>query len=238
MAALSARHKMQRAAISRCTSQASSSQIARLAGSLGGLARARAAACGRPQAAGIRCEVRNQRVAATEQVEATSGTAEVAAAAPEPVLPSLVQRLLASCSPADSHLLLLAAALGGWVLLGATVGAEPAAAAASTADSSQHGAQLLGDLAEGEDFWSNVLRYLSYFFSVLLGTAYVAARPIVDLLKRPTTAVVVVLGLVGILYFVSFTVKAMLGVGEPFDYTPSSIVTPALSYLSALHLMR
>mmetsp|Transcript_9579 Transcript_9579/g.18996 ORF Transcript_9579/g.18996 Transcript_9579/m.18996 type:complete len:193 (+) Transcript_9579:720-1298(+) len=81
------------------------------------------------------------------------------------------------------------------------------------------------DLAENEDFWANVLRYVSYFFSVLLGTAYVAFKPILELLKRPTTAVLVILATLGLYFFVSTTVTAMLGV-EEFEYEPSSIVTP------------
>jgi hypothetical protein len=58
-------------------------------------------------------------------------------------------------------------------------------------------------LAENEDFWANVLRYISYFFSVLLGTAYVAFKPVVALLKRPTTAVLVIAAFAGLYYFVS-----------------------------------
>ena len=80
-------------------------------------------------------------------------------------------------------------------------------------------------LAENEDFWANVLRYISYFFSVLLGTAYVAFKPVVALLKRPTTAVLVIAAFAGLYYFVSTTVKAMIGVDE-FTYEPSSLVTP------------
>jgi hypothetical protein len=33
-------------------------------------------------------------------------------------------------------------------------------------------------LTPQEDFWSNVGRYGSYFFSVLLGTAYTAIKPL------------------------------------------------------------
>jgi len=84
------------------------------------------------------------------------------------------------------------------------------------------------DLAENEDFWANVLRYVSYFFSVLLGTAYVAFKPILELLKRPTTAVLVIGAAIGLYYFVSTTVSAMLGVNE-YGYEPSSIVTPYLN---------
>lgn len=86
----------------------------------------------------------------------------------------------------------------------------------------------LYDIAENEDFWANVLRYVSYFFSVLLGTAYVAFKPILELLKRPTTAVLVIGAAIGLYYFVSTTVSAMLGVNE-YGYEPSSIVTPYIN---------
>ncbi|KAL0036786.1 hypothetical protein WJX79_009897 [Trebouxia sp. C0005] len=41
------------------------------------------------------------------------------------------------------------------------------------------------------------------------------------LLKRPKTAVAVVIGLVALYLFVSTTVQAMLGVSNPLDYQPS-----------------
>lgn len=95
---------------------------------------------------------------------------------------------------------------------------------ASDSTSSLNSADLY-TLAENEDFWANVLRYISYFFSVLLGTAYVAFKPVVALLKRPTTAILVIVAFAGLYYFVSTTVKAMIGVDE-FTYEPSSLVTP------------
>ncbi|KAL4429615.1 hypothetical protein ABPG77_008664 [Micractinium sp. CCAP 211/92] len=139
---------------------------------------------------------------------------------------TLLQRVLASCSLGDRGTLMLAAVLAGGLLFGV---AEPALAALP-----QHAGeaaptlapQLVADLAENEDFWGNVLRYISYFFSVLLGTVYIAVRPLLELLKRPTTAVLVVAGLGALVFFVSFTVQAMLGINDPVDYTASSIVTP------------
>jgi hypothetical protein len=104
-------------------------------------------------------------------------------------------------------------------------GAADAATLAVSNNHSIYSANNIADLAENEDFWGNVLRYVSYFFSVLLGTAYVALKPIVELLKRPTTAILVILGAAGLYLFVSTTVSAMLGVNE-FEYDPSSIVTP------------
>lgn len=121
---------------------------------------------------------------------------------------------------------------GTWCLVLALVAgvflvpdAADAAALSVSNNHSIYSADNIADLAENEDFWGNVLRYVSYFFSVLLGTAYVALKPIVDLLKRPTTAILVILGAAGLYLFVSTTVSAMLGVNE-FEYDPSSIVTP------------
>ncbi|GAB4822131.1 hypothetical protein N2152v2_009177 [Parachlorella kessleri] len=133
-------------------------------------------------------------------------------------LENLSHRLVASSRPSDGqNLLLLAAALVGV----AALAAAPGAAVAGGEGYHSHSAQVLFDIAEGEaGFWSNVLRYISYFFSVLLGTAYVALKPLVDLFKRPTTALLALGGIVGLIAFVSFTVNAMLGVTEPFEYNP------------------
>jgi hypothetical protein len=122
----------------------------------------------------------------------------------------------------DGRLWALAAVLGGAALLG---GALPAAAAG---EAPHRAHAVLGELAENEEFWSNVGRYISYFFSVLLGTAYVALKPVLELLKRPTTAVFVVLGAGALYLFVSTVVSAMLGVNDLQEYVPSSIVTPQL----------
>lgn len=77
-------------------------------------------------------------------------------------------------------------------------------------------------IATGEgDFWVNVSRYGRYFITVLLGTAYISVKPVLQLLKRPKTAVAVIIGLVALYLFVSTTVQAMLGVSNPLDYQPS-----------------
>ncbi len=82
--------------------------------------------------------------------------------------------------------------------------------------------QPLGDLAENEGFWQNVLRYIQYFFTVLLGTAYVAVKPFFALFKRPVTAIIGIGAVVGLFAFVSFTVSAMLGLSDPVGYEPTS----------------
>lgn len=77
-------------------------------------------------------------------------------------------------------------------------------------------------LATGDsDFWVNVSRYGRYFITVLLGTAYITVKPVLQLLKRPKTAVAVILGLLALYLFVSTTVQAMLGVSNPLEYQPS-----------------
>ena len=93
--------------------------------------------------------------------------------------------------------------------------AEPAAAA-------QHFHPDVYQIATGDsDFWVNVSRYGRYFITVLLGTAYISVKPILQLLKRPKTAVAVILGLAALYLFVSTTVQAMLGVSNPLEYQPS-----------------
>lgn len=69
-----------------------------------------------------------------------------------------------------------------------------------------------------EDFWSNVGRYGSYFFSVLLGTAYTAVRPIGGLLRKPVTAVATLAALAALAIFVTTTVSAMLGLNGGYEY--------------------
>jgi hypothetical protein len=113
------------------------------------------------------------------------------------------------------------------MLAGVTLLATPGLALAEHLPSATHSIpRPIADLAENEDFWANVLRYISYFFSVLLGTAYVAIKPIFELLKRPTTAILVIIGGAALYFFVSTTVGAMLGMNDIIEYEPSSIVTP------------
>ncbi|KAL4535460.1 hypothetical protein Ndes2437B_g06187 [Nannochloris sp. 'desiccata'] len=113
------------------------------------------------------------------------------------------------------------------MLAGVTLLATPGLALAEHLPSAASSIpQPIADLAENEDFWANVLRYISYFFSVLLGTAYVAIKPIFELLKRPTTAILVIIGGAALYFFVSTTVGAMLGMNDIIEYEPSSIVTP------------
>jgi Protein of unknown function (DUF751) len=133
---------------------------------------------------------------------------------------NLLARLVATANVRDGASVALIAALGGALVLGM---AEPALASAS-----HDHFNVASDLAEEPAFWSNVLRYVSYFFSVLLGTAYIAVKPLVEMSKRPTTAVLVVVGCGLVFFFVSVTVQTMLGMNDVMTYEPSSIVTPVL----------
>lgn len=62
-----------------------------------------------------------------------------------------------------------------------------------------------------EGFWQNVFRYQRYFVTVLLGVVWNAVEPLIPLFKKPVTAVALVGLLVGSLAFVTFTMRAMLG---------------------------
>ena len=73
---------------------------------------------------------------------------------------------------------------------------------------------LLLPLSFQSDFWANVARYASFFFSVLLGTAATAAKPVIAALKKSPASAAGVLATAGlVLWGVSTTVGLMLGVG-------------------------
>eukprot|EP01026_Neomeris_dumetosa_P035330 TRINITY_DN2828_c0_g1_i6.p2 TRINITY_DN2828_c0_g1~~TRINITY_DN2828_c0_g1_i6.p2 ORF type:complete len:166 (-),score=22.46 TRINITY_DN2828_c0_g1_i6:88-585(-) len=105
--------------------------------------------------------------------------------------------------------------LAGIIVGGVSVG--PAVAS----QLQDHGiTQQLYDLAQEQEFWSNVVRYIRFFFTVMLGTGVVILRPFQQLLKNPVTAVllvtVVVLSVIGL----KFTLSAMLGVDQTVDLQP------------------
>jgi hypothetical protein len=62
-----------------------------------------------------------------------------------------------------------------------------------------------------DNFWNNVGRYPRYFITVVLGVFLSTFGWLAPLLKRPVTAIALVGFLVGTIVFVSFTLKAMLG---------------------------
>lgn len=72
-----------------------------------------------------------------------------------------------------------------------------------------------------EDFWANVARYISYFFSVMLGSVYVLLKPVADAFRSPGSAIGAVVGVTAALFAVYTVVNAMLGL-SPYEYDPQS----------------
>eukprot|EP00475_Leptophrys_vorax_P034391 TRINITY_DN55433_c0_g1_i1.p1 TRINITY_DN55433_c0_g1~~TRINITY_DN55433_c0_g1_i1.p1 ORF type:complete len:167 (-),score=3.81 TRINITY_DN55433_c0_g1_i1:161-661(-) len=149
-----------------------------------------------------------------------------------PATPSLASRIATAREDASSFFLsVLAVSLGTSALI--NVGAGPAEAAetlnsAATAAAAHQSAlpdavhsllpaMTLGFIPEGpfaSEFWDNVGRFVIYFFTVFTGGLYSLVKPIVDLFKRPTTAVLLVIVLGGGFYVTYLTLSAMLGIDE------------------------
>ncbi|MGJ3252684.1 MAG: DUF751 family protein [Elainellaceae cyanobacterium] len=64
-----------------------------------------------------------------------------------------------------------------------------------------------------QDFWQNVARYPRYLISFTLGVLFAFVQPLIPLFKRPTTAIALIGTLIGAFAFVTFTLRAMLGLG-------------------------
>lgn len=64
-----------------------------------------------------------------------------------------------------------------------------------------------------DGFWENVFRYPRYLISIVLGIFLNTFEPLFPLLKRPVTLIAVFGLLVGGLAFITFTLRAMLGLG-------------------------
>jgi Protein of unknown function (DUF751) len=62
-----------------------------------------------------------------------------------------------------------------------------------------------------DGFWDNVSRYPRYFVTTLLGVLVNTFAPLAPLLKRPVTLIALMGLLIGSLVFVTFTLRAMLG---------------------------
>ncbi|MBF2077799.1 MAG: DUF751 family protein [Synechococcales cyanobacterium T60_A2020_003] len=62
-----------------------------------------------------------------------------------------------------------------------------------------------------QEFFQNVSRYPRYFITVTLGVLYTFLEPLLPLLKRPSTAIALVALLISVMAFLSFTLRAMLG---------------------------
>ena len=62
-----------------------------------------------------------------------------------------------------------------------------------------------------EGFWENISRYPRYFLTTLLGVFLNAFGWLEPVFKRRITSIAFIGMLVGILVFISFTLRAMLG---------------------------
>ena len=62
-----------------------------------------------------------------------------------------------------------------------------------------------------DGFWDNVFRYPRYLVSIVLGIFLNTLEPLFPLLKRPVTLIAIVGLFTGGLFFVTLTVRAMLG---------------------------
>lgn len=62
-----------------------------------------------------------------------------------------------------------------------------------------------------QEFFKNVSRYPRYLISFTLGIFFNAIEPLMPLLKRPTTAISLVGIVIATFIFLTFTLRAMLG---------------------------
>ncbi|KAK8629572.1 hypothetical protein V6N13_078407 [Hibiscus sabdariffa] len=69
-----------------------------------------------------------------------------------------------------------------------------------------------------EEFWDNVRRYALYALTVSTGAIYTIVQPILELLKNPISAVLVLVILGGGIFIVSQILSAMVGVTD-FTYS-------------------
>lgn len=68
-----------------------------------------------------------------------------------------------------------------------------------------------------EEFWENVRRYALYALTVSTGVIYTVLQPIVELLKNPISALLIIIIIGGSFFIVSQILSAMVGVNE-FSY--------------------
>ncbi|MBD2276900.1 MULTISPECIES: DUF751 family protein [Nostocales] len=65
-----------------------------------------------------------------------------------------------------------------------------------------------------DGFWDNVFRYPRYLVSIVLGIFLNTLEPLFPLLKRPVTLMAILGLFTGGLFFVTLTVRAMLGLSS------------------------
>jgi Protein of unknown function (DUF751) len=64
-----------------------------------------------------------------------------------------------------------------------------------------------------DGFWDNVFRYPRYLITIVLGLFLNTLEPLKPLLKRPITLIAIVGFFMGSLFFLTLTLRAMLGLG-------------------------
>lgn len=62
-----------------------------------------------------------------------------------------------------------------------------------------------------QNFWNTVSKYPYFIAGVILGVLFNAVKPLLPLLKRPSTAIALVGVFLGGFAFIGFTLRAMLG---------------------------
>ena len=68
------------------------------------------------------------------------------------------------------------------------------------------------------DFWVNMERYARFAVGTSLGMFYTVAKPLFDLVRKPTTGIPLVFGLVALTKLVTWTLNAMLGLDPTVDF--------------------
>ncbi|XP_062188303.1 uncharacterized protein LOC133891592 [Phragmites australis] len=100
-------------------------------------------------------------------------------------------------------------ALPTWALIGGITAGVAAALALSAGAGPALALGPEGPLVE--EFWDNMRRYALYAVTVSTGVAYTVLQPIVELLKNPVTALLIVVILAGSGFLVSQVLTAMVG---------------------------
>lgn len=65
-----------------------------------------------------------------------------------------------------------------------------------------------------EEFWDNMRRYGLYILTVSTGVIYTIFEPILELLKNPISAILIIIIFGGSIYLVSQVLSAMFGISE------------------------
>lgn len=107
-------------------------------------------------------------------------------------------------------------ALPTWALIGGITAGLAAALALSAGAGPAAALGPEGPLVE--EFWDNMRRYALYALTVSTGVAYTVLQPIVELLKNPVTALLILVVVAGSGFLVSQVLNAMVG-NSDFIYT-------------------